>query len=213
MAILTLAWLLAQAAVPTPGDRMAAHLGAAEHAIARIELCAAEDPDRLEETHGLLAQRRERLDVAATELFGSERKGSFGAPVSGSGDCADGGVARLRATAEAELDEAQALVDSALGPERRQGLWLAELKVCDVQSAAAGVEVPMPELVVTLASGQTAALRRITEERQGGALPVWLDGKLLFAPMVREAITGGTVAIMGDPGALDAIGVAAKAPC
>ena len=213
MAMLTLGLLMALAADAVPAERLAGHLGRAKSRIERIAVCAGRDPERLEETHFLLEQRREQLRMAAAELFPGAKAAAGPAPRAAAGGCSKAAFAALRDGAIAELDSAQRLIDRALGPERRQGLWMGSVRVCGARSVGLQNFNHSAQLNIRLGPAQAAALRRVTGERVGRTLPVWFNGRVHSAPRVNEPIMGDLVQVSGSPDEYEAMEAAAKAPC
>jgi preprotein translocase subunit SecD len=206
-------WLLAQVQAP-PAESLLASLQRAEPLVERIAACAGGDPERLEETHFLLDQRRERLWMAAKDLGkGPRAKAELEVAAGKAGDCSKKGFAALRDAAVAELDRAQSEVHRALPPERRRGLWFGSLRICAARSAESGEPHGLPSLALFLDPRQADSLRRVTEERVGQPLALWLNGEAISAPNIHEPITGGALLITGRADSFGAVAAAAKAPC
>jgi preprotein translocase subunit SecD len=79
---------------------------------------------------------------------------------------------------------------------RMPGLWLGTLRLCGL--SAEPVEQPdhgIGTVIVTLPPRERAALARETRARVGYPLAIRLNGRELAAPIVREPIEGGIIAI------------------
>jgi len=78
-------------------------------------------------------------------------------------------------------------------PANNHGLWIGPLPACAGTVASVRVEMDMmgqPQAVLTFRPAWRSALRRETRRLR-------LDGRVLVAPVVREPIAGGKVALSG----------------
>ena len=98
-----------------------------------------------------------------------------------------------------------------------RGLWVGPIQVCRdtaTQVMTGSDRSGGATATVTLRSQWRERLRRETERRVGRPLAVRLNGRLLFAPTVREPITGGVVELHGPSQAqMEAIRAAAGRAC
>lgn len=102
--------------------------------------------------------------------------------------------------------------------DESRGLWVGPIHLC--RDTVLGSEVsdteegPFPSLVVTLRPDLRDELRRETERRVAGPMPIRLDGRVISEPIVLEPITGGALAITGtSAGETEAIQAAVRRDC
>jgi preprotein translocase subunit SecD len=128
---------------------------------------------------------------------------------------------RAAAAAFALLLAGLAAAPSVASPRGAQarGLWLGPIPACagTVAQAAVASDETFPDqstAIITFRPAWRAALRRETTRLYNRPMQVWLDGRLVSSPIVREPITGGMVALSG-PTARQAerIRAAALRPC
>ena len=99
------------------------------------------------------------------------------------------------------------------GPAK--GLWIGNLALCrdSVAFVEAAAEGPGPVLHIALAPGFERHLERLTAKRVGRKLPIRFDGRIVSAPLIREPLTGGRIALSGAGLPLEAIAEAARGSC
>ena len=100
-------------------------------------------------------------------------------------------------------------------PARDKGLWIGNLALCrdSVSSVTAEAWGPDTVLHLALAPGREKDLARLTARRVGKKLPIRFDGRIISAPLVREPLLGGRIAISGAGLPYAAIAEAARRPC
>jgi len=111
---------------------------------------------------------------------------------------------------------AAAPADAQRGVQAR-GLWVGPIPACAgtvADVAVAPDEIGMLSAIITFRPAWRAALRRETTRLVGRPMPVRLDGREVMAPVVREPIAGGVIALapIGTRQA-ERIGRAAARPC
>ena len=107
------------------------------------------------------------------------------------------------------------LASSPSQQEAAKGLWIGDLALCrdSVASVETTAEGPDAVLHIALAPGREKHLARLTSKRVGKKLPIRFDGRIVSAPLIREPLTGGRIALSGRDVPLQAIARAARAPC
>ena len=107
------------------------------------------------------------------------------------------------------------LASAAPHPAKAEGLRIGSLALCrdSVASVSEHLEGPDAVLHIALAAGREKQLERLTAGRVGKKLPIRLDGRIISAPLIREPLTGGRIAISGAGLPFAAIAAAARAPC
>ena len=95
------------------------------------------------------------------------------------------------------------------------GLWIGNIALCrdGVTSVGAQGGGPEPVLHIALASAQARDLARLTAGRVGKKLPIRLNGRIVSAPLIREPLLAGRIALSGAGLPLAAIAEAARRPC
>jgi len=109
------------------------------------------------------------------------------------------------------------VVAEAQAGNRGRGLWIGGIRAC----RGTVIEVRLnrdvgggPMATIRLRPEARARLARETARSVGRAMPVRLNGRTIMAPVVREPILGGTMAISGlSAGDAEAVRVAALRAC
>ena len=104
---------------------------------------------------------------------------------------------------------------AASKPPAAEGLRIGNLALCRDSVAALDRHGEGRDAVLHLAlvPGREKDLERLTAGRVGKKLPIRLNGRIVSAPLVREPILGGRIAIAGAGLPLGAIAEAALGPC
>lgn len=109
------------------------------------------------------------------------------------------------------------LLASAAAPQpaKAKGLWIGNLALCrdSVASVSEHLEGPDAVLHIALAPARARHLERLTARRVGKKLPIRFNGRIVSAPVIREPLLGGRIAISGAGLPLAAIAEAARKPC
>jgi hypothetical protein len=124
-------------------------------------------------------------------------------------------------TALALLLACLAAVAPGAAPAQRsvqsRGLWIGSIPACAGTVADVAVAPDQSgelSAILTLRPAWRAALRRETTRLLGRPMPVRLDGREVMAPVVREPIAGGVVALTPVTARqAERIGRAAARPC
>ena len=173
--------------------------------------------------------RRRASDAAVSAL--RQRHATLRAEVSGLLPFVDAGVGdhlgnRCPGNAVARRRLAAASVDrfAAAVARRRasmRGLWFGPLHLCGdavLAVSEARDEQDQRTIIVHFSPAMAEAVRTETTRRVNSELPIVLDGRTVVAPVVREPIAGGVIALAGEPlagveGGVEALRAAAARPC